>query len=86
MKKTKAMMRLWLASVSLGGFLGGWALLAQAPKPASASNDSAIVQQPLPTLAPLPAIGSDAGTASLGASLPSFRSRAFMPVFRTGGS
>lgn len=86
MEKTKALMRLWLASVSLGGFLGGWALLANAPKPASASSDSAIVQQPLPTLAPLPEIGGGTGTASLSASLPSFRSRAFMPVFRTGGS
>jgi hypothetical protein len=91
MKKTKAALRLWLAGISFGGFMGGWVLLAHAPKPAANSSSQSGPQtaiQPLPTLAPLaplPLIGSGT-TASLSSSLPTFSSRAFMPVFRTGGS
>ena len=52
-------MRILVASGSLAAFFGGWALLAHAPKPASADvavpADVPQIEQPqtLPTLAPL---------------------------------
>lgn len=90
MKRTKSILRVWMASISLGGFLGGWVLLAHAPKPASSSSTSSNpVVAPMPTLTPLPSIGAGvAGSTSSGpvVSMPTFRSRAFLPVMRTGGS
>jgi hypothetical protein len=90
MKKTKAVLRVWLASISMGGFLGGWILLAHSPKPASSANPvtnaNVAAIDPLPTLAPLPPIGSSVSPGGLSLSVPTIRSRAFMPVFRSGGS
>ena len=93
MKRTKSALRVWMASVSLGGFLGGWVLLAHAPKPASTnssgSTSSNQVGAAMPTLTPLPPIGAGvAGNSSSGsvASMPTFRSRSFLPVMRTHGS
>jgi hypothetical protein len=90
MKRMKSVLRLWMASVSLGGFLGGWVLLAHAPKPAptnSTSNNSAVA--PMPTLTPLPPVNTDIGGSLFSQpapSIPSFQSRSFLPMMRTGGS
>jgi len=90
MKHTKNVLRLWMASVSLGGFMGGWVLLAHAPKPASSSSagsDPAVA--PMATLTPLPPLNANIGGSEFSQpapSVPSFRSRSFLPVMRTGGS
>lgn len=90
MKRMKSVLRLWMASVSLGGFLGGWVLLAHAPKPASTnSNSSNSAVAPLPTLTPLPSLNANIGGSQFSQpapSMPSFQSRSFLPVMRTGGS
>jgi hypothetical protein len=90
-RRIKNILRLWLAGVSLGGFLGGWVLLAHAPKPASSSSSSSsnAVVAPLPTLTPLPPLNANVGGDQFvqpAPSLPSIRSRAFVPMLKTGGS
>lgn len=58
MKAMRLALRVWIASMSLVGFLGGWVLLAHAPKPAplvtSAPASTEVSLPPLPTL---PALG-----------------------------
>jgi hypothetical protein len=44
---------------------------------------------PMPTLAPLPPMNADIGGGQFSQpapSIPSFQSRSFLPVMRTGGS
>jgi hypothetical protein len=88
MKRMQKTLRVWMASISLGGFLGGWVLLAHAPKPAS-SNSTGSSVAPLATLAPLPPVGANTDGSQFSqqsGSMPSFQSRAFLPVLRTHGS
>ncbi len=55
MKIYKISLRILIATSSVAGFLGGWALLAHAPKPMPPSQQPALVELvPLPTLAPIP--------------------------------
>jgi len=71
MKLVKVGLRIWIALGSIVGFLGGWVLLAHAPKPASflqpssnaATSGSAGVNLPIslnptpfPTIAPPPSL------------------------------
>lgn len=90
MRRMKNILRLWIASISLGGFLGGWVLLAHAPKPASTSTSSTnTASAPLPTLTPLPPLNANIGGSQFSQpapSLPSFQTRSFLPMMRTGGS
>jgi hypothetical protein len=57
MKTMRLALRVWIASTSLAGFLGGWVLLAHAPKPAPlvtpAPASAEVTLAPLPTLPPL---------------------------------
>ena len=56
MKSFLSSMRILVAAGSLGGFLGGWILLAHSGKPVAAqplSSDSTISAQALPDLQPL---------------------------------
>ncbi len=67
MKILKFGLRIWLAIGSLVGFLGGWILLAHAPKPASFLSSSSnsgsgsdvatnTLLTPFPTIAPPPSL------------------------------
>ena len=82
MNTLKNILRWWLSLASIMGFLGGWAMLAHAPKPVPADQIPA-----LPTLAPLPPLGSagDAGSQQPSFTISSFQSQQ-MPVFVTSGS
>jgi hypothetical protein len=91
MKRMKNVLRLWMASVSLGGFLGGWVLLAHAPKPASttSSSSSSPVLAPVPTLTPLPPLSANIGGSQVShaaPAMPSFQTQTFLPMLRTHGS
>ena len=88
MKIFKNILRWWLSLASIFGFLGGWIMLAHAPKPVSASqsvaNNSAIK---LPALEPLPPLGSvNDSNAETQFFAPQDQQRSQMPIFVTGGS
>jgi len=54
MKFYQNTLRALILTGSIGGFLGGWTLIAHSGKPAAADTQPAIVDPaPLPTLAPL---------------------------------
>lgn len=80
-------LRMLIVAGSLGGFLGGWALVAHAGKPvATESQPASVAPAPLPTLAPLDFSGNDsaAGLQPL-PSMPRF-SQAPLPRLRTRSS
>ncbi len=92
MKFFKTGLRIWIATGSVIGFFGGWALLAHAPKPAQPTQQPVVQMAPLPTLAPLPSLGDNNNQLSfqqvqplpqLQSSLPQ---TGFFGGFRTGGS
>lgn len=99
MKPLKLGLRVWFTITSLLSFLVGWMLLSHAGKPAplipsdssssSSTSSSVSVNNPLPTLVPLPSLNSlTSGSSSL-QSLPSVSSSApqsFFPSFRGRGS
>lgn len=58
MKLFKFGLRLWIMLTSIMSFLAGWIMLAHAPKPVQNSSPSSVNIAPLPTLAPLPDLGS----------------------------
>ena len=89
----KTGLRIWIATGSVIGFFGGWALLAHSPKPAQPAQQPVVVQMaPLPTLAPLPPIGdlnNQPGFQQpqpLPQLQPSMPQTGFFGGFRTGGS
>ncbi len=92
MKPFKNFLHILLTFASLLGFLGGWATLAHAQKPAQHNNTApGAALDPLPPLAPMPGIDSAAssnnnqGWFTIAPQQPSqLRSR--QPVFTTGGS
>ena len=89
MKSMKAILRIWITTVSLAGFMGGWALLAHAEKPAPIENKPSVsAQSPLPTLQPLQPLNNNSFNNSSG--LQQFnvqpQQRSFFPRLRTGGS
>jgi hypothetical protein len=82
-----------MAMTSVLAFLGGWLMLAHAPKPVQAravdSGTSSFAIQALPTLEPLDlGQGSDGAlsNAPLMSIQPGFRRTAQLPLFATGGS
>lgn len=94
MKNAKTSLHILLTAASLLGFLGGWATLAHSRKPIqnTASAGSSTALDPLPPLAPLPAIdGSTAnnngsGLFSIAPQQPPSRIRSARPLFTTSGS
>jgi hypothetical protein len=89
MKNFKNSLHILLAIASVFGFLGGWATLAHSGKPVQPVSYGGQTLDPLPALAPLPAMNLNATTDNSGgglniiASAPSRRSR---PMFTTSGS
>lgn len=91
MKILKFGLRFWMTFISLISFLGGWILLAHAPKPnQNNSIYSNMSTASMPTLEPLPPLsdgntqGNDPPTQSWFNLQPG--NNAFRPRFRTGGS
>ena len=88
MKLLRLGLRFWITLTSVFSFLVGWVMLAHSPKPVQASSAAQVA--PLPTLAPLPPIGSNNGGGGFQGSQFSIiqPSTGFAPrpVFRTGGS
>ena len=90
MKNFKTSLHVLLTFASLLGFLGGWATLAHSRKPIQPTDNSPQGLDPLPALAPMPAIGTSSSSANSNSGLFSIapqqstrRSRAF---FATSGS
>ncbi len=87
MKLLKFGLRFWITVTSVVSFVGGWILLAHAPKPAQLSfgNTSSV-----PTLEPLPPLSAfDSSTSAQTQPLFSVQPRqrfSSNPFFRTGGS
>jgi len=80
-------LRALIVAGSLGGFFGGWALVAHAGKPVAADSQPAqVAPAPLPTLPPLDfsGNGSSTGLQPLPA-MPRF-SQSTLPRLRTRGS
>ncbi len=88
MQLIKNVIRIWIASASVAGFVGGWAILAHAGKPAPlASGSPAAVQlSPLPTLAPLPPLEGFGSNLQPLPSMPQTRAMLGFPRLRTSGS
>jgi hypothetical protein len=85
MKIFQKSLRVWIATASVAGFFGGWALLAHAPKPAPVTQSSAQVElTPVPTLAPIPSLNGRIQNFQQFSVAP--RTRQTLPRFRTGGS
>ncbi|MEJ2710609.1 MAG: hypothetical protein P8074_23555 [Anaerolineales bacterium] len=90
MKSMKGILRIWITTASVAGFMGGWALLAHAEKPAPIENKPSVsAQAPLPTLQPLQPLKSNNFNNS--SNLQQFsvqpqQQRSFFPRLRTGGS
>jgi hypothetical protein len=91
MKLFKHGLRLFIAGSSVAGFLGGWSLLAHAPKPVAAESAQQPIE-PAPTLAPLPTLepvpSFESGDSITIQPLPqlSIPRTNFRPRLRTGGS
>ena len=89
MKNFKNMLHILLTIASVFGFLGGWATLAHSRKPIPTVSPSQVTD-PLPALAPLPAMNLGATTdnsSSGGLTIiaPSSGRRA-RSIFATSGS
>jgi hypothetical protein len=96
MKNYKTSLHIMLSVASLLGFLGGWATLAHSRKPIQNTNSSSTAAQglePLPDLAPLPALdGSSASANNNDGNVITFSQQAQpsrlrqRPFFTTSGS
>lgn len=93
MKLLKSALRFWITTASVISFVGGWIILAHAPKPAQLKS-STVNNNPtqLPTLEPLPPLSSGFNTGEnnfqnppLFSIQPQTRARV-NPFFATGGS
>jgi hypothetical protein len=88
MKLYKLSLRMIIGVSSLAGFLGGWAMLAHAPKPVAANAQPAIQTTApvvIPTLEAIPSLENRSSGLQPLPSLPrsNFAAR---PRLRTGGS
>jgi hypothetical protein len=89
MKNFKTSLHIFIAFVSMLGFLGGWATLAHSRKPIQPAQFQANVLEALPPLDPIPAfnsVSSNNNGGFLGSFMPSRRNNAMMPMFMTRGS
>jgi len=90
MKIIKAGIRFWITLASTISFIGGWVMLAHAPKPFQGNSSQSSIN-PLPTLEPIAPL-SDFGSSQ---NQNNFQSQQFFnaqprarsnPFFTTGGS
>jgi hypothetical protein len=92
MKPSKDGLRIWIAGASIASFMGGWSLLAHAPKPApliTSSQNPSVSEPaltPLPTLQPLPQLNGSTQAQTLQPLQPIPQTRSFFPRMRTMGS
>ena len=93
MKNFKNILHILLALASVFGFLGGWATLAHSGKPVQPASAGGQALEPLPALAPLPAmnINADTNNNSGGGGLNIIAPaqapvRSSRPMFTTSGS
>ncbi len=88
MKIVKNLIRVWITSASVAGFVGGWAFFAHAGKPAPLMGGSPTQAQlgPLPTLEPLPPLDGFSTNLQPLFSLPQTRAMSIFPRLRTSGS
>ena len=93
MKLLKFGLRFWITLTSVVSFVGGWILLAHAPKPNQQNSAYSNLSVPasVPTLEPLPPLSDfSAGGNNTQDQSPSFfqqqPSFGFRPTFKTGGS
>jgi hypothetical protein len=87
MKLLRSALRTWITLTSVLSFVGGWVILAHAPKPVQ-TNSSLNTGASVPTLEPLPPLSSGANSFQdqpLFSVQPSVRARS-NPMFITGGS
>ena len=92
MKLLRSALRFWITLTSVLSFVGGWVILAHAPKPVQLNPSPLLnIGSSVPTLEPLPPLsGSNSGGNSfqnqpLFSVQPSVRARS-NPMFTTGGS
>jgi hypothetical protein len=88
MKIYRKLLRYWFAAASLASFMGGWILLAHAPKPVQPVSVSPAA---LATLPPIQAYGSDVNNNGLNffsssAQSNPLPSRRSSRILVTGGS
>ena len=91
MKLLKFGLRFWIILTSVVSFVGGWIMLAHAPRPNQNNSLYSNVSAPIPTLEPLPALSDyqpDANNNSIQSwfNLQPRQNLGFRPTFRTGGS
>jgi hypothetical protein len=87
MNAIKKTLRIWIATASIIAFLGGWSLLAHAPKPAplQVAPTQATTSAPLAPLPTLPPLNLNSTTTQLQPLNIAPQPR-FMPRLRTSGS
>ncbi len=91
MKLLKFGVRFWITLTSVASFVGGWIMLAHAPKPdqqnsvySNVSSSAVPTLEPLPPLSEFNASGNDVQGQPWFAIQP--RTRSSRPFFTTGGS
>jgi hypothetical protein len=87
MKITKAIIRVWITTTSVVGFLGAWGLLSHAPKPAPMINQPTISLSTSVDNFQLPELPQGDGNFQSLQPQPSFSTaQAMFPQLRTRGS
>jgi hypothetical protein len=88
MKITKAIIRVWITTTSVVGFLGAWGLLSHAPKPAPAINQPNVTISASMDNFQLPELPQSNGNfqSLQPQQSPSFSTAQMFPQLRTRGS
>jgi hypothetical protein len=86
MKTLKHGLRFWITVTSVLSFVGGWIMLAHAPKPAPLLQDAPAAAPALEPLPPLFGAGDDSAQSEPFFSLQPRQRFGSSPFFRTGGS
>ncbi len=93
MKLLKFGLRFWITLTSVVSFVGGWIMLAHAPKPnqqnSAYTNISSSSAAAVPTLAPLPPLSDFKASGNTDQNQTFFQQQpsfGFQPRFKTGGS
>ena len=86
MKLFKFTLRIWITISSVLIFLVSWMIFGHSPKPVSLNSSTNAQYATLPTLEPLPAMGSSTSDSNNLIFVPPQNIRRNRPVFITGGS